>query len=306
MKSMKLMLPALLLTFGLGAFAQDDDELLEATSEDEAIESLVPKNPYEKPIFHRLQLGFVGTSAKYTNNSLQKSPTAPRKETYFLPGVSLGGMGDLRLMTTQPFYIEVGTTFAYQTGNSKEDSIYSYHVGMPKGEYTIRNYRVHAFSLTIPINLTWQFRNIKGIEGFTLAPFAGVYGRFNLVANRKETATTTLYDDNGNALPTTVTTISKSLRTDNNNGRNGWMEGRNHIGKLFQVGAQVGLNAFYKHYSFGVAYMCDITPFASASSPAGTTKVPKSVGGYTVTSGTGSDMYISTRHNFAVTVGYIF
>ena len=51
MKSMKLMLPALLLSLSLGAFAQDDDEMLEATSEEEATEVSVAAHPWEKPIF---------------------------------------------------------------------------------------------------------------------------------------------------------------------------------------------------------------------------------------------------------------
>ncbi len=303
---MKLMLPALLLSLSLGVYAQDDDELLEATSEEEATEVSVPTHPWEKPIFHRVLLGYSGTVAKYSNNSVQKSPTAPRSEKYFLSGLNVGYMADLRLMKTKPFYIEIGANLAYLTGRSSGDSIYSFHENMPKGEHTERHYRVHAFTLTIPINLTWQFRDFRGVEGLTLAPFAGVYGRFNIIADRRETAITTLYDDNGKALPTTVSRVNKSLLSDNANGRNGWMEGRQHTGKTFQVGAQLGVNAFYKKYSFGVAYMIDIMPFAQHTSDKGITYKSKDAGGRDNVPGSGCDMKVSTMHNFAITLGYVF
>lgn len=306
MKSMKLMLPALLLSLSLGAFAQDDDEMLEATSEEEATEVSVAAHPWEKPIFYRVQLGYSGTFANYSNNSAQKSPTAPQSEKYLLSGLNLGFLADLRLMKTKPFYIEVGVNLAYLTGRSKSDSIYSFHENMPKGEYTVRHYRVHAFTLTIPINLTWQFRDFRGVEGLTIAPYAGVYGRFNIVADRRETAETILYDDYGKAMPTTVSRINKSLLTDNSNGRNGWMEGKNHRGNTFQIGTQLGVNAFYKKFSFGVAYMIDVMPFAKHSSEKGITYKSKDAGGRDNVPGSGCDMKISTTHNFAINVGYVF
>ena len=303
---MKLMLPALLLSFSLGAFAQDDDELLEAT-EDDAPEVFVPSAPWEKPIFHRVLVGYTGTFAKYTNNSPTRPQRVPSGEEYFLSGVNLGWMADINLMKKKPFYIEVGTTLSYHTGRCKDDSLYIFHEGLPLGEHTLRHYRIHAFTLTIPVNLTYQFRDIGGVEGLTLAPFAGVYGRFNLIVNRCETATRTDYDAQGNALPTVVTRINKSLREDNNNGRDGWMEGRSHIGKLLQVGAQAGVNAFYKKFSLGISYMYDILPFAKHSSPAEITKVPKTAGeGVDNQGGTGCDMEISTSHNFAISFGYFF
>ena len=86
----------------------------------------------------------------------------------------------------------------------------------------------------------------------------------------------------------------------------GWMEGRSHVGKLFQPGVMVGVNAYYKRYTVGLAYMYDLIPFAQHDSPLGLTSKAKDVGGFTQSSGTGCDMKISTSHNFSITVGYVF
>lgn len=309
MKSMKIMLPALLLSLGLGAYAQEDDELFEGAGED-SVEVSVPLNPSDKPFFHRVQVGYVGTSAKYTNNSEQRRSTLPAEERYFLSGVSMGWMGDFRVAKRFPLYIELGASFTYHTGRSKDDTFYSYHSNQGGGEETTRHYRIQAFSLTIPISLSYQFRDVAHVKGLTVAPLAGVYGRFNLVANRWETATTTTFinGNNGAGIATTteVSRVHKSLLEDNINGHDGWMEGRPHEGKLFQVGAQVGVNAFYKHYTFGLSYMCDIMPFAKHSSPTGVTIKTTDQGGNLPSSGTGCDMKISTMHNFSISFGYIF
>ena len=96
MKLIKIMPAALLLSLSLGVYAQDDDELVEGTEEDN-VEVSIPKNPSDRPFFHRLQIGFMGTSAKYTNNSANRSVTVPASEKYFLKGFSFGWMGDLKL-----------------------------------------------------------------------------------------------------------------------------------------------------------------------------------------------------------------
>lgn len=300
MKSMKLMLPALLLSISLGAFAQDDELSLEATSEEEATEVFVPNHPWEKPIFYRVQLGYIGTSAKYTNNN--PKPTILGDESYFLSGVSLGLLSDIVLAKKIPFYIELGASFNYQTGTFDGNSVLS--TTQEKEWHS----RVNSFSMTIPVNLSYQFRNFRGIDGLTLAPFAGVYARFNFVADRSEDLTTSYYhtDNNGNKVlsEVQVKSATKSLmKTDKNNG---WTSEKPHVGKLAQFGAQVGVNAFYKRYSFGLSYMYEFVPFAQHSSKEGITYKEKDAGGRDNIPGTGCDMEISTKHNFAVTVGYTF
>lgn len=300
MKLMKLMPAALLLSLSLGVYAQDEDLSEDAVAEDEAAEVFVPSTPTEGRFFHRVQLGYIGTNAKYTNNS--ETWAIPMYEKYFLSGVTLGWMGDLRLNQKKPFYVELGAMFTYRTG-TYDGNDYS----KPSVNYDWHS-RVQAFSIAIPVNVNYQFRNAFGVEDFTIAPFAGLYFRFNVVANRREERTTENYniDVDGNVVTTGVDFKSenKSLMKYVEDG--GWMKGRTHTGKLLQPGVQIGANAFYKRYSFGLSYMYDLVPFAKHSSPEGLTYKDKSVGGITPSSGTGCDMEISTRHNFAVTVGYVF
>ena len=281
---MKILPAALLLSVSLGAFAQDDDETMDAASED-AAEVFVPSTPTEKKFFQRVQVGFVGTNAKYTNNNPEHQARVPESEKYFLKGVSLGWMGDLSIAKKFPLYLELGGTLDWRTGSC--DPYYG------NASYDGRfSSKVNAIALTIPVGVSYQFRNALGVEDLTLAPIAGVYGRFNLLAKRKLTNKETGLSD------------KRSLMKYTEDG--GWMEGRKHTGKLLQFGAQVGVNAFYKNYSFGLAYMYDLTPFANHKSPLGLTSKETDQGGHIPSSGTGCDMKITTRHNFAVTFGYVF
>lgn len=298
MKLFKIMPAALLLSLSLGVYAQDD-ELLDAAEEEEATEVSIPTSRTHKRFFQRVQVGYMGTSAKYTNNSTTWS--IPKYEKYFLSGIGLGWAGDLRLNKRIPVFFEIGAMFTYHTGTyngndySKPNVRYDWHS------------RIKAFSLTIPININYQFRDVF-TEGLTLAPFAGVYGRFNLIADRREDRTTQNYniDIYGNEVTTGVdySSVNKSLMKYEDDG--GWMKGRSHRGQLLQCGVQVGVNAYYKRYYFGLAYMYDLMPFAKHDSPLGLTSKSTPEGGNLPSSGTGCDMKISTAHNFAISLGYIF
>lgn len=308
MNLMKIMPAALLLSLSLGVYAQDEETQIEAT-EEEAPEVFVPSTPTEKKFFHRVQLGFIGTNAKYSNHNVERQARVPESEKYFLKGVTLGWMGDLQLTKKFPLYFEIGTNLSFLSGTDSRNETTRYTLG--SGVSTDYATRVQAFTLQIPINLSYQFRNVGNVEGLTLAPFVGPYIRFNLIAKRKQTKTETVYDNydaagNDVIQQVTVTSETRSLMKDNLKNDDGWMEGRKHVGKLVQVGAQIGVNAFYKHYSFGIAYLHDFTPFAKHSSPLGLSSKETDQGGHIPTSGTGCDMKISTRHNFAITVGYVF
>ncbi|MBP5742194.1 MAG: hypothetical protein J6W49_01985 [Paludibacteraceae bacterium] len=302
MKLMKIMPAALLLCLSLGAYAQDEDVSEDAVAEDEAGEVFVPSTPTEKKFFQRVQLGFQGTNVKYTNFG-----QSPDYNNYFLKGVSLGWMGDFKIAKNYPIYFEIGATFTYHTGLSKGDSIYRYHDepgDLGDGEYTKRHYRIQAFSVTIPVSVSYQFRDAFNVEDFTLAPYAGVYFRFNAVCNRWETKATTHYFDGAVTAVDPIARQSKSLMSDERN--DGWWEHKPHKGTLVQPGVQIGVNAFYKNYTFGLAYMYDLVPFAGhKSSPVLTSKTTKE-GGNLPSIGTNCDEKVSTSHNFAITVGYVF
>ena len=288
MNLMKIMPAALLLSLSLGVYAQDEETQIEAT-EEEAPEVFVPSTPTEKKFFHRVQVGFIGTNAKYTNHNVERQARVPQSEKYFLKGVSLGWMGDLQLTKKFPLYFEIGTNLSFLSGKDSRNETTRYTLG--SGVSTDYATRVQAFTLQIPINLSYQFRNVANVDGLTLAPFVGPYIRFNIIAKRKQTKTETVYDNydaNGNDViqQVNVTSETRSLMKDNLKNDDGWMEGRKHVGKLVQVGAQVGVNAFYKHYSFGIAYLHDFTPFAKHSSPLGITSKETDQGGHIPMSGT--------------------
>ena len=303
MKLLKTMPAALLLSISLNAFAQDDVELVSAEAEeDAATEVFVPRTPIQKNFFQRVQLGFQGTNVKYTNFSC-----SPDYNNYFLKGIGASWMGDFRIAKKVPLYFEIGAMFTYHTGLSKGDSIYSYH-NEPgdhgEGEYTKRHYRIQAFSITIPVSVSYQFRDVFGVRDLTLAPYAGLYFRFNVVCNRWETKSTTNYLNGVEVSKDPVERVNKSLMSDDRDG--GWWEHKPHVGKLVQPGAQIGVNAFYKNYTFGVAYMRDLIPFAGHhSSPELTSKTTKE-GGNLPNIGTNCDEKVSTANNFLITVGYVF
>lgn len=321
MKLMKIMPAALLLSLSLGAFAQDDETVVDAV-EDEEAEVFVPSTPTEKKFFHRVQLGFQGTIVKTTDHG-----NSYDYNNYFLKGVTLGWIGDAKIAKRFPIYFEIGAALAYHAGASKGDTIVKHRdPGSFNGDDHVFHYNVKAFTLTIPVNVSYQFRNAFGVSDLTLAPYAGVYFRFNIVAKRKATDTFTeyLYNEDGSrsAVPgsTTVAHYTASLmKTDKgpNQADNPDIDPKSHfnmraisdkphVGKLVQPGVQIGVNAFYKRFSFGVAYARDLIPFAKHVSSSELTSKSTKEGGNLPQIGTGCDLKVSTANNFAVNVGYIF
>lgn len=308
MNLLKIMPAALLLSVSLSAFAQDDDDLLDEATDEETAEVLVPATPTEGKYFHRVQIGFTGLNAKYTNNSVERHPGTPESEKYFLKGVNVGWMGDLSIAKKLPLYLELGASLAWQTGSTTGDAV-THRTNAGDGVVNEFKYNVQAFTLAIPVGVSYQFRNFAGVKDLTVAPLLGIYARFNIVAKRKQTKTVTeydLYDEQGNDVIKSVNDFVENKTLMEDERRGGWMEGRPHAGRLLQLGAQVGVNAFYKHYSFGLTYMHDVLPFARHSSPLGLTSKATDDGGNVPSAGTGCDMKIATSPSFAVTFGYIF
>lgn len=307
MKLFKIVPAAMLLSVCLNASAQDDVELQDEATDEEVAEAVVPVAPTARKFFHRVQLGFVGMNAKYTNESVSRHPGTPESEKYFLKGLSLGWMGDLHIAKKLPIYLELGGSLAWQTGSTTGDPV-THRTNAGDGVVNEFSYKVNTFTFTIPVSVNYQFRNLAGVDGLTVAPYLGVYARFNLIANRKQTTTITEYglNDNGKDVINSVVeeVDCRSLMKDER--KDGWMEGRPHAGRLLQCGAQVGANVYYKHYFLGLAYMYDLMPFAKHSSPLGITTKSTGEGGNLPVAGTGCDMKISTCHNFAVNFGYIF
>lgn len=320
---MKIMPTALLLCLSLGAYAQDEDLTEGVVAEGEEVaEVFVPTTPTEKKFFQRVQLGFQGTNVKYTNFGY-----SPDYNNYFLKGISLGWMGDAKIAKKYPIYFEIGATLAYHMGACKGDTIVPYHPwGSSEGSEHVFHYDIKAFTVTIPVNVSYQFRNFLGVQNLTVAPYAGVYFRFNAMVKRKATDTYKEYIYNEDGSRTLVPGSEKTthytaslMKTDAGPDQTNYPEidpksrfcmrgivDKPHVGTLCQPGAQVGVNVFYKNFSFGAAYMRDLKPFSSHTSSSELTSKETKEGGNLPNIGTGCDEKISTANNFAVTVGYIF
>lgn len=301
MNLMKIIPAALLLSLSLGVYAQDEDLSVEAEAEDETEEVVVPSTPTDKKSFQRVQLGYTGTIVKYTNFG-----ESPDYNNYFLNGIGFGWMGDLRIAKKIDLFLELGANLTYHFGSSKEERWNVHHDESYK-------YKVSAFTVTIPVSINKQFKDFMGVKDFTVAPFLGVYARFNVMAKRKATA----YRLDG-SIPVTSTGEQKIytaslMKTDRGPEDFGEstpyvtaFDKKLHVGKLLQPGAQAGVNAFYKNFSFGVAYMYDITPFSKHKSSPELTSKSTPEGGNLPNIGTNCDEKVTTSHNFAVTFGYIF
>lgn len=315
MNLLKILPTALMLSLSLGAYAQDEDELLDDAANEDSTEVFVPTTPTDRKTFQRVQLGYMGTITKFTDPITYHLPDYPSPSpdfnNYFLSGISLGWMGDLRIAKKLGLFLEVGANLAYHTGGSKAD-----RSNVHKDEFY--HYKINAFTLSIPVNINKQFKDVFGVKDLTLAPFLGVYARFNLMAKRTANA----YKADGSPAMVAGTNTEKTytaslMDVDTAEGLADFGESsiymscftrgeKLHKGKLLQAGAQVGVNAYYKKYYMGIAYLHDLTPFSKHYSPKGLTSEEKPVGGITPNSGTNCDMEITTRHNFAITLGYVF
>ena len=302
MNLMKILPAALLLSVSLNAFAQDEDETL-GDVEEEATEVAVPTTPSDVKFFHRVQLGYMGTGVKYTNFGV-----SPDYNNYFLSGFSMGWMGDLRIAKEKGLFLELGANLTVHSGKSK-DKRWNVH----EDEYY--KYKVKAYSVTIPVSINKQFKDAFGVEDLTLAPFAGLYFRFNVMAKR--TARAYLADGSAALVPGTDTKkvyTASLMDTDKGEGLEEYGEStpymrafdrKLHVGKLLQPGVQLGVNAYYKKYTFGIAYMRDLTKFAGHKSSPELTSKSTPEGGNLPNIGTNCDEKVSTANNFMITVGYI-
>ncbi len=301
------MLPAaLFLSLSLTAAAQDDIESTEEATEEEVPEVTIPGYPTEKHFFQRVQVGFQGTSAKYSNFG-----ESPDYNNYFMKGLSFGWLGDFIIAKKFPLYLELGGLLGYHAGNSK-DVRYNVH----HDEYY--KYKVKAFTVTIPVSVNYQFRNPFDVKDLTIAPYAGLYLRFNVMAKRKASA----YNEADGKLAVTQNGKDKVYTASLMSADNGpdmteldlgesliymmSFDKKPHVGKLVQAGVQIGATAYYKKYSFSVSYMRDLTPFARHKSSPELTYKTTDQGGRLPEIGTNCDEKVSTANNFMISVGYIF
>ena len=298
---MKIMPAALLLCLSLGVYAQDEDLTDDVAVDDDDTEVFVPTTLTDGKTFQRVQLGYMGTVVKYTNFG-----ESPDYNNYFLSGIGLGWMGDLRIAKKIDLYLEIGANLAYHVGSSKDKRWNVHH-----DEYY--KYKVNAFTISIPVNINKQFKDAFGVKDLTLAPFVGLNFRFNVMAKRKATAYgedgTVSLTGNGEKKIYTASLMKTDRGPEDFGESSPYMtafDKKLHVGKLLQPGLQFGVNAYYNRYYFGLAYMYDLTPFSHhTSSPELTTKETNE-GGRLPNIGTNCDEKVTTAHNILISVGYVF
>lgn len=297
MNFLKLMPAALLMSLSLNAFAQDEDALLDEVTDEESTE-VVASTPTDKKFFQRVQLGYTGTAVNFENKKPDEN-TAVLSEKYFLSGITFGWAGDLRIDKDNSLFLEVGANLGVHVGTSKDKNWNVHHDAYYR-------YKVKAFTVAIPVSINKQFKDAFGVENLTLAPFAGLNFRFNVMAKR----TATEYNEDGSKTGKTYTaSLMKTDKGPDFGESTRYMRAfdkKLHVGKLLQPGVQLGVNAYYQRYFCGISYMYDLRPFAvHKSSPELTSKTTPE-GGNLPNIGTNCDVKATTSHNIAINFGYVF
>ncbi len=142
-------------------------------------------------------------------------------------GLNVGYTKGLSLNGNVPLYLEVGANVQFNLYSEKE---YDY---------------AHDLTMTflqaqIPVNVTYLFP--LGNSGITLAPYAGLSAKFNILGKQKLEN-----PDNGNSHE--VDFFSKDDLGD-------------HTAKRFQVGMQLGANiTFGEKLNLGIGYQRDLTSY---------------------------------------------
>ena len=147
-------------------------------------------------------------------------------------GLNIGYTKGISLNGNAPLYLEVGANVQFNMYTEKE---YDY---------------AHDLTLTmlqaqIPVNITYLFP--LGDSGITLAPYAGLSAKFNILGKEKLEN-----PDNGNSHE--MDYFSKDDMGD-------------FAAKRFQVGMQLGANiTFGENWNLGIGYQRDLTSFMEADS----------------------------------------
>lgn len=230
MKAMKFFVSACLLTMSLGTMAQDED--VDVVAEDEEISVST-----EKPMYHRVYVGFEGMTGKFENiRTIADGTSYDINKTFFLKGFQLGYAWGINCNKKGDYAVEIGAEFAY--GRDKTDYAYC--------TFGTLSDEIWACALSVPVNITYKFRNVFG-KNFDLMPFAGVRAQFNM-AGEKTTS------------PAGIPGIYTGSLFENER-EGGAMASDPHCGARAQAGAQVGVNAQWKKYTAGAYYGYIFNPF---------------------------------------------
>lgn len=142
-------------------------------------------------------------------------------------GLNVGYTKGLSLNGNVPLYLEVGANVQFNM-YSEEEYDYAHDLTMT------------FLQAQIPVNVTYLFP--LGDSGITLAPYAGLSAKFNILGKQKLEN-----PDNGNSHE--VDFFSKDDLGDD-------------TAKRFQVGMQLGANiTFGENWNLGIGYQRDLTSY---------------------------------------------
>ena len=167
MKTMKWMLPVLLLGMTVSVNAQTEEET--EVSE----EAVTPAKVVEKG-YNRIQLDYVGTwwtgsDTGFGGSSFRKTAAVTEDKDLFW-GFDFGYLRGIRLVKKLPLYVEVGATMVYSSIDNTETN-----PGVATGEDQC-DVTVRALSFEVPVFLTYRFKFANNIH---LAPYIGAKFRAN-------------------------------------------------------------------------------------------------------------------------------
>ena len=238
-KTIKMMLPVLLLCIGTVTYAQD--------AEEEAVTEVAPKGDTRKG-YNRVQLDFNGTwwtgSKTGMGGSLfqQDAPVTADKDFFW--GFDASYLRGIRILKSVPLFVEVGATMVYSSIDNVQSNPGNY-LGEDLCDVTVRQ-----LSFEVPVFLTYHFTFNNGMH---LAPYAGAKFRANVMMHLAY-----MKSVRGEKFETNELLKSEYYVSDGN-----ILDSKY---RRFQVCGEVGLNFGYKALNLKVAYFYNSSAYKGVDS----------------------------------------
>lgn len=157
-----------------------------------------------------------------------------------MTGVSLGFTHGIRMMKTQPFYLEVGAKLLYAFRNEAECEIENIGKTWEMKE--------NLLALNVPVVVTWQFEALPKV---CIAPYLGLNMRCNILGQSKTIKYRYRYHDDRNEYYLYETDTQKT----------NWFKKYEGNCNQFNVGLTFGANFTFNRFILGLGYTKDVTKF---------------------------------------------
>lgn len=179
-------------------------------------------NLYDKTYFHLS----VGLNPVTFTTSFIGDDLSDKSASFDMTGISWGLTTGVKMMKTQPFYLEVGAKFMYSFNNEDE---YDYD------NTKIYEMKESLFSLNIPVVVTWQAEVTPNV---CIAPYMGLNMRCNIFGQSKTEDYVDNYEETIN-----------------------WFQNNEGNCNIFNIGLTCGANLTFNRFVLGLGYTKDFTEF---------------------------------------------